>query len=146
MCFMEKLFVSKSLFFHVLYYAICGKWGRRELGPRTSATDLKGPNNSTAGVRSLRSSLPTWPSPLSPPGYIQGTEGPRADPGTPPALPHVQALQPPRPPSSLSWNHPHPFSWANLTLIHQFLRTRFSTWKANIRNRRWGHRYRSSGR
>ena len=41
--------------------------------------------------------------------------------------------------SSLSWNHPHPFSWANLTLIHQFLRTWFSTWKANIRNRRWGH-------
>lgn len=25
MCFMEKLFLSKSLFFHVLYYAICGK-------------------------------------------------------------------------------------------------------------------------
>lgn len=25
MCFMEKSFVSKSLFFHVLYDAICGK-------------------------------------------------------------------------------------------------------------------------
>lgn len=134
MCFMEKLSVTEPLLFHVLYYAICGKWTRLELRLRTSAMDFKSPNNSTAGVPSLMSSPPTWP-------IFPGSSSPERRQPTAASPP----LHPPSPrlyflhclPHSLLPTPPPPTLPNSVTPMWQFLWTEiFLTGKAQIRNKR----------